>query len=257
MPFVHTPGLKVVAPATAYDAKGLIKVGHPRQRPGALLRAQGALSPHQRRPARRGLHGADRQGAVRARGRTTSASSPTARWCTSRWRQPKQLAAEGIAIEVLDLRTLAAARRRGRSGQRAKKTSKVILLHEDTLTGGLGGELAGLITEQAFEYLDGPVVRIDGARYAGALQPAARGSLSAECRQSGRKGALAASLLTAAGGRTVRGRFPIPGRRRRLRKSQRAGAAGPAGTPRGNRAGGVSGEARGGGFRGGPVAEDL
>jgi 2-oxoisovalerate dehydrogenase E1 component beta subunit len=42
----------------------------------------------------------------------------------------------------------------------AKKTSKVILLHEDTLTGGMGGELAGLISEHAFEYLDGPLVRI-------------------------------------------------------------------------------------------------
>ena len=42
----------------------------------------------------------------------------------------------------------------------AKKTGKVILLHEDTLTGGLGGELAGLISEHAFEHLDGPLVRI-------------------------------------------------------------------------------------------------
>lgn len=42
----------------------------------------------------------------------------------------------------------------------ARKTSKVILLHEDTLTGGLGGELAGIVGEHAFDYLDGPLIRI-------------------------------------------------------------------------------------------------
>jgi 2-oxoisovalerate dehydrogenase E1 component beta subunit len=69
------------------------------------------------------------------------------------------LAAEGIDLEVVDLRTLAPYDRQAVL-ETAKKTGKVILLHEDTITGGLGGELAGLISEHAFEYLDGPLVRI-------------------------------------------------------------------------------------------------
>ena len=69
------------------------------------------------------------------------------------------LAQEGIDVEVLDLRTLVPLDRRSILAT-AKKTSKVILLHEDTLTGGLGGELAGIVGEHAFGYLDGPMVRI-------------------------------------------------------------------------------------------------
>jgi 2-oxoisovalerate dehydrogenase E1 component beta subunit len=71
----------------------------------------------------------------------------------------KKLAAEGIEMEVVDLRTLVPLDREAVLAT-AKKTSKVILLHEDTLTGGLGGELSGIIAEHAFEYLDGPLVRI-------------------------------------------------------------------------------------------------
>ena len=71
----------------------------------------------------------------------------------------EKLDREGISIEVLDLRTLAPYDREAVL-ETARKTSKVILLHEDTLTGGLGGELAGMIGEHAFEYLDGPLVRI-------------------------------------------------------------------------------------------------
>ena len=66
---------------------------------------------------------------------------------------------QGIDLEIVDLRsllpldvdTILASTR---------KTSKVLLLHEDTRTGGLGGEIAALISENIFEYLDGPIVRI-------------------------------------------------------------------------------------------------
>ena len=69
------------------------------------------------------------------------------------------LAQEDIDTEVVDLRTLMPLDREAVLAT-ATKTGKVILLHEDTLTGGLGGELAGIISEHAFEYLDGPLVRI-------------------------------------------------------------------------------------------------
>src|SRR5260370_6806693 len=69
------------------------------------------------------------------------------------------LAKEGIEVEILDLRTLMPLDREAII-QTVKKTNKVILLHEDTKTGGLAGELAAIINEDAFEDLDGPIVRI-------------------------------------------------------------------------------------------------
>ena len=66
---------------------------------------------------------------------------------------------EGISVEIVDLRTLAPLDETTIL-ESVRKTSKVIVLHEATLTGGLGGEIAARITEKAFEYLDGPVVRM-------------------------------------------------------------------------------------------------
>jgi 2-oxoisovalerate dehydrogenase E1 component beta subunit len=69
------------------------------------------------------------------------------------------LAKEGIEVEILDLRTLCPLDHEAITAT-VKKTNKVILLHEDTRTGGLAGELAAIINEEAFDDLDGPIVRI-------------------------------------------------------------------------------------------------
>ena len=71
----------------------------------------------------------------------------------------EKLAEEGASVEVVDLRTLLPLDRETVC-ESVKKTSKVLLLHEDTRTGGLAGELAISITESVFEYLDGPIVRV-------------------------------------------------------------------------------------------------
>jgi 2-oxoisovalerate dehydrogenase E1 component beta subunit len=71
----------------------------------------------------------------------------------------ERLAEEGIDIEVVDLRTLLPLDR-ATVCESAKKTSKVLLLHEDTRTGGMAGELAATLTETVWEYLDGPIVRV-------------------------------------------------------------------------------------------------
>jgi hypothetical protein len=70
-----------------------------------------------------------------------------------------RLAREGASIEVVDLRTLLPLDRETVLAS-VKKTSKVLLLHEDTRTGGIAGELAVSITESIFEYLDVPIVRV-------------------------------------------------------------------------------------------------
>jgi 2-oxoisovalerate dehydrogenase E1 component beta subunit len=69
------------------------------------------------------------------------------------------LATEGIDIEIVDLRTLLPLDKEA-IAQTVRKTNKVILLHEDVRTGGIAGELSAIINEEAFDDLDGPIVRI-------------------------------------------------------------------------------------------------
>jgi 2-oxoisovalerate dehydrogenase E1 component beta subunit len=71
----------------------------------------------------------------------------------------EKLACEGISVEIVDLRTLVPLDDETILSS-VRKTSKVIVLHEATETGGFGGEITARITEHAFEYLDGPVLRI-------------------------------------------------------------------------------------------------
>ena len=74
-------------------------------------------------------------------------------------RAAEVLAREEIEIEVLDLRTLVPLDEEAVLDS-VRRTSKVVLLHEDTRTGGLAGELAAIISEKAFEFLDAPIRRI-------------------------------------------------------------------------------------------------
>ena len=66
---------------------------------------------------------------------------------------------EGLDVEVIDLRTLAPMDKDAILAS-VKKTSRVIVLHEASRTGGIGGEIAATIAEEAFEWLDAPVVRL-------------------------------------------------------------------------------------------------
>ncbi len=158
MPYVHTPGLKVVQPATAYDAKGLIKASIRDNDPVIFLEHK-----YLYRSIKEDLPEEDytvelSKAAVRREG--SSLSIITYGWMVHvALKAAETLAPENIDVEVVDLRTLVPLDREAVLST-AKKTSKVILLHEDTVTGGLGGELAGIISEHAFEYLDGPLVRI-------------------------------------------------------------------------------------------------
>ena len=158
MPYVHTPGLKVVEPSTAYDAKGLLKAAIRDNDPVIFLEHK-----HLYRRIKGDVPGDDYtvplgKAAVRRSGQDLSVITYGAMVHVA-LEAAETLAQEDIDSEVVDLRTLMPLDREAVLAT-AKKTGKVILLHEDTLTGGLGGELAGLISEHAFEHLDGPLVRI-------------------------------------------------------------------------------------------------
>ncbi len=158
MPYVHTPGLKVVQPATSYDAKGLIKASIRDNDPVIFLEHK-----YLYRSVKEDLPDTDFTvplGKSRIQRDGSDISIITYGWMVHvALEAAERLAENGISIEVLDLRTLMPLDRESIL-RTAKKTSKIILLHEDTLTGGLGGELAGIIAEHAFDYLDGPLVRI-------------------------------------------------------------------------------------------------
>jgi 2-oxoisovalerate dehydrogenase E1 component beta subunit len=156
--FVRTPGLKVVCPATAYDAKGLIKSAI-RDNDPVLYFEHKALY----RRIKEDLPTEDYtvpigKARVIREGRDLSIITYGAMVWTA-LEVADKLAPEGISVEVVDLRTLAPLDRETVC-ESVRKTSKVLLLHEDTRTGGMAGELAATITENVFEYLDGPIVRV-------------------------------------------------------------------------------------------------
>jgi 2-oxoisovalerate dehydrogenase E1 component beta subunit len=158
MYFVHTPGLKVVCPATAYDAKGLIKAAIRDNDPVLFFEHKFLY-----RRIKEELPSGDftvpiGKAVTRRKGRDVSVITYGAMVYIA-LDAAKELEKEGIELEVLDLRSLLPYDREAVL-ETAKKTSKVILLHEDTRIGGFAGELAALISEEAFDYLDGPIRRI-------------------------------------------------------------------------------------------------
>lgn len=158
MYFVHTPGMKVVAPATPADAKGLIKSAIRDNNPVLFLEHKFLY-----RRIKDEVPDADvtvpiGKARLHREGRDLSIITYAAMLHTAQ-EAADILAKEGIEVEILDLRTLSPLDRDAIT-RTVKKTNKVILLHEDTRTGGLAGEIAAIINEEAFDDLDGPIVRI-------------------------------------------------------------------------------------------------
>jgi 2-oxoisovalerate dehydrogenase E1 component beta subunit len=156
--FTHTPGLKVVCPATAYDAKGLIKAAIRDNNPVIFFEHKFLY-----RRIKEELPSEDfvvplGKARVARSGRDLSVITYAAMVHTA-LEAAVQLSKEGIELEVLDLRTLLPLDRAA-IADTVKKTNRVIVLHEDVRSGGLAGEVTAVINEEAFEWLDAPVVRI-------------------------------------------------------------------------------------------------
>ena len=158
--FCHTPGLKVIAPATPYDAKGLLKsairdndpvIFLEHKRTYRLVRGEVPDEEYTLPIGKADIKRAGDDISVITYGLMVHHCLEAA----------QELAGEGVNVEVIDLRTLrpldtAAAL------QSVMKTGKALVVHEDNKVGGIGGEVAATIAEDAFEYMDAPVRRLAG-----------------------------------------------------------------------------------------------
>jgi 2-oxoisovalerate dehydrogenase E1 component beta subunit len=158
MYFAHTPGLKIVYPSTPYDAKGLLKSAVRDNNPVLffehkfLYRRIKEELPEEEYTVPIG------KAVTRREGRDLTILSYAAMMHTS-LEAAAELEKEGIAAEVIDLRTLMPLDKEAILAS-VKKTNKLLIVHEDTRTGGIAGEIASLVCENAFEDLDGPIARV-------------------------------------------------------------------------------------------------
>ncbi len=158
MYYVHTPGLKVVAPSTAYDAKGLIKSAIRDEDPVIYLEHKFLY-----RRIKEDLPTDDftvpiGKAAVRRKGHDLTVFTYGAMVYVA-LDAAAELAREGVEMEIVDLRTLLPLDKEAILDS-VKRNSKAFILHEDTKTGGIAGEITSIICEEVFEYLDAPVLRV-------------------------------------------------------------------------------------------------
>jgi 2-oxoisovalerate dehydrogenase E1 component beta subunit len=156
--YLSTPGLKIVEPSTAYDAKGLMKAAIRDEDPVLFFEHKFLY-----RRIKEDLPEDDfvvpiGKAAVRREGRDLSVITFGACVHTA-LEVAETLEGEGVSMEVIDLRTLLPIDRDALIAT-TKKTNKVILYHEAQRTGGIGAELSAILAEDCFEWLDGPLVRV-------------------------------------------------------------------------------------------------
>ncbi len=156
--FFHVPGLKIVAPATPYDAKGLLLAAIDDPNPvlyfehKALYRSIRGEVPEEPYTIELGKAEVKRPG----REMSIITYGLAVHWALE---VAETFAKEGVDIEVVDLRSLIPWDKPTVLASVAK-TNRVLILHEANLTGGIGAEIAAVIAEEAFEHLDAPVMRL-------------------------------------------------------------------------------------------------
>jgi 2-oxoisovalerate dehydrogenase E1 component beta subunit len=159
--FFHTPGIKVVVPATTYDAKGLLKAAIRDNNPVLYLEHKLLY----RMPElREELPEEDYvvplgKAIIRREGEDMTILTYGAMVHRSLRAAQTLEHEDDLEVEVLDLRSLTPLDLESIL-ESVKRTNKVLIVHEDTLTGGIGAELAAILAEDLFEYLDGPITRV-------------------------------------------------------------------------------------------------
>jgi 2-oxoisovalerate dehydrogenase E1 component beta subunit len=156
--FIHRPGLKVVAPSTAYDAKGLLK---------AAIRDDNPVIYFEHKYLYRRAKGPVPEGdetvpigvaAVRREGSDATLLTYGA-MVTPSLEAADRMAKEGVEVEVIDLRTLLPFDKAA-IFKSVEKTNRALVVHEDVKTLGLGAELSAVLMEERFDHLDAPVLRV-------------------------------------------------------------------------------------------------
>lgn len=175
MAFFHTPGLKIVYPSTAYDAKGLLKAAIRDDNPVLFEEHKGLY----RAPALREVLPDEDYVVPLGKARTARDGSDVT-VVTYGAMVHKCLAAaevldseDGTSLEIIDLRTLLPLDDDAIIDS-VKKTGRLLVVHEDTRTGGIAGEIAIRVNEKAFEWLDAPILRVTAidapVPYSGSLE---------------------------------------------------------------------------------------
>ena len=153
--FVHTPGLKVVYPSTPQDAKGLLIAAINDPNPVLFFEHKALYR------SVKGEFSSDYYEVEIGKARqvlTGSDISIITYGAGVHWATEYASAHKNISIDILDLRTLLPLDYKAIK-ESVRRTGKILLLHEDTLTGGIGGEISAWINENCFEWLDAPVLR--------------------------------------------------------------------------------------------------
>ena len=158
--FFHTPGLKVVTPSTPYDAKGLLKSAIRDNDPVVFLEHKKTYRlvrgevPEEEYTLPMGVADIKRPGSDV----TIVSYGLTLHYCLE---AAELAAADGTDAEVVDLRTLTPLDTQTILTS-VEKTGKLLIVHEDNMTGGVGAEVAAVVAGQAFDYLDAPIMRVCG-----------------------------------------------------------------------------------------------
>ncbi len=161
--FLHTPGLKIVYPATASDAKGLLKAAIRDDDPVLYFEHK-----YLYRRIKEDLPEGDDHIVPIGKARTAREGKDLSiiTYAATVWKSleaAEQLEKEdGLSVEVIDLRSLSPLDDEAIIAT-VKKTNRVLIVHEDTRTGGVAGEVAARINEHAFEWLDAPILRVTAA----------------------------------------------------------------------------------------------
>jgi pyruvate dehydrogenase E1 component beta subunit len=155
--FMHLPGLKVVMPSTPYDAKGLLIESIRDDNPVVFLEHKMLYALEGEVPA--GAYTIPfGQADVKREGNDVTVVA-TARMVHTALSAAEKLAAEGISVEVVDPRTLYPLDEEGIVNS-VKKTHRLVIVHEEVKFAGSGAEIAAMVAEKAFDYLDAPILRV-------------------------------------------------------------------------------------------------
>jgi len=158
--FTHVPGLKVVAPSTPFDAKGLLR---------AAVRDEDPVIYLEHKRLYRSVRGEVPDGEYVVPIGQAAIAQPGSQVTVIAYglmlhralEAADRVAEEGISAEVIDLRTLRPLDR-ATVLDSVRKTGKCLIVHEDNRFGGYGAEIAAIVADEAFDYLDGPVSRVTG-----------------------------------------------------------------------------------------------